>query len=794
MKFTLSWLKEYLETDADAEQISEQLTSLGLEVESAENKAALLAQFEIAEVIAAEKHPNADRLRYCQVSTNAGEVLKVVCGAPNARAGIKVALARPGHKIPATGIVLKKSEIRGVPSEGMLCSEEELNLPITNAGGILELPPDAPLGVNIAEYLGLNDTTFEIGITPNRGDCLGIYGIARDLAAAGLGGLKPLNFNPVGATIKSPIMVQINDPDCKQFVGRYFKGVNNAQSPDWLKRKLESLGLRPISALVDITNYFTFAFNRPMHVFDADKLNGGIIVRPSTAAEKIKTLNGREYELPENFTVIADTEKAQAIGGIIGGEEGGCSADTSNVFLEVAYFSPLKIAREGRHLDLITDARYRFERGVDPAFLIPAAEMASRMILELCGGQTSELVVAGVEPEWKRSFTLSYDYIRNLSGVDIIDSDAAEILHSLGFQVDSYGGLINVTPPSWRPDISGKADIAEEVLRVFGYDKIPVQLPPHGANSIVAGQNDFKSMERSRSVLAARGMVETCTYSFMDQEHAVLFGSDKPELVLQNPISAELGVMRPSLVPNLLAAAAKNSARGISSGALFEIGRRFTGIQLKEQNLTATAIRYGDAIPRNHHSPTRLADVFDAKADAYACLEALNAPVAKLELSSSTPDYYHPGKSGALSLGKNILAVFGELHPLILKHYDLNNAAACEVFLDALPDNKGKSSTRQPLNISDLPLVERDFAFVVGDAISARDVIRAILNADKVHIKSANVFDVFKGKELPEGHKSMAVQTVIAPLDKTLTDAEINAISQKIVAAVVKATNATIRG
>jgi len=784
MKFTLSWLKEYIETSATVDEICATLTSIGLEVEGVEDKGKLLSQFEIAKILEAEKHPNADRLKYCKVQTSTG-ILNVVCGAPNARAGLMVVLARPGHTVPATGVVLKKSEIRGVPSEGMMCSEAELGLPETINDGIMELPVDAVLGANFAEYMGYNDPVIEIAVTPNRGDALGIYGIARDLAAAGIGTLKSIATKDIASTFTSPISVTITDSNCPMFVGRYFKNVKNCESPAWLKRRLEAVGLRPISALVDITNYITVGFGRPLHVFDADKVTGNITVRPSREGEIIHALNDKKYTLPDGFTVVADDKAAEAIGGIIGGMETGCQMETTNVFLEVAYFSPLKIAREGRFLELNTDARYRFERGVDPAFLQTGAELASAMIVEICGGQASEFVVAGSQPEWKRSYNFRHSYVKKLGGVDVAENKCLEILRSLGFSLEKNADAYTAHVPSWRSDISGEADLVEEILRINGYDNIPEIVPvDSNLQPEFEASPSFKAGYTARRILASRGMLEACTFSFMDSRKMTPFAGLNAALKLQNPISEELDALRPSLVPNLLDAAARNIANSSAkSAALFEVGKQFDGIDIKQQRLVAGGVRYGEFCGRSTHAKVRSADVFDAKADALAVLEALGAPVAKLDVSTQSPKWYHPGKSGSIKLGKFTLAVFGELHPIVLKQYDIKNAVAFEVYIGELPETKTKF-TRPALKISELPLVERDFAFVLDDEVQASELVKTILAADKEFIKSANVFDVFKGGEIPSGKKSVAVQIIIEPKDKTLTDNEITIISDKITKSV----------
>ncbi|MBF0307430.1 MAG: phenylalanine--tRNA ligase subunit beta, partial [Alphaproteobacteria bacterium] len=595
MKFTLSWLRQHLDTDAPIDAISERLTMLGLEVESIEDPAALLADFTVAQVVEAVQHPDADRLRVCTVDPGCGATLQVVCGAPNARAGIKVILARPGARIPANGEVLKKGKIRGVESQGMLCSWRELGLG-EDHDGIAELDPAATVGGKLVEAMAF-DPVFDVSITPNRADCLGVRGIARDLAASGMGTLKPLKAQPVVARLASPITVSLDFPHeaadaCPLFAGRYIRGVSNCESPDWLKRRLTAIGLRPISALVDITNLFTYDLGRPLHVFDAAKVTGNIRARLAKPGERLLALNGREYELDETMTVIADEAGPEALAGIIGGAHSGCGEDTTDVFLESALFDPVRTAATGRRLGIDSDARYRFERGVDPVSAVSGMEMATRMILELCGGEASEPVIAGAEPNWHRSITLRPERVAGLGGIEIGRDGIERILNALGCIVaPAERGTLLVHPPSWRADLTAEHDIVEEVIRVNGYDRIPTTPLPRPSMPRTVLTPEQRRVIAVRRALAARGMVETVTWSFTASAAAAQFGGVAEGLVLSNPISADLDAMRPSLLPNLVAAAGRNADRGLRDVTLFELGPQFEGAEPGRQRLVAAGLR-----------------------------------------------------------------------------------------------------------------------------------------------------------------------------------------------------------
>ena len=799
MKFTLSWLREHLDTTASLGEIRDRLTMLGLEVEGITNAAETLRGFVVGYVVEAVQHPNADRLRVCKVDTGNG-VVQVVCGAPNARTGMKGVFAPSGSTIPGTGLLLKASKIRGEDSNGMLCSSRELELGDDHSG-IIDLPAEAKTGAPAAEALGLDDPVIEIKVTPNRADCLGVHGIARDLAAAGLGTLKPVKADKIAGTYKSPIKwthgyEPTPDSPCPIVVGRHFRGLKNGASPDWLQRRLKAIGLRPISTLVDITNLVTFDLNRPLHVFDAKKLAGDLVMRQARDGEQILALDGKTYTLDPSVSVIADAKGVHGIGGIMGGEDTGVREDTTEIFLEAAYFQPIGIAASGRKLGILSDARYRNERGIDPESCRWAAEVATRLILELCGGETSEIVSSGVMPRWQRSYTLRADRVKTLTAIDVPREETAAILGKLGFIVDGNGPW-TAAVPSWRPDIVGEADLVEEVTRVWGFDKIPTtSLPRLSATSRPVRDALQRRVPLARRALGARGMNEAVTWSFLPLKQAERFGGGGADLRLLNSIAAELDTMRPSILPNLIDAARRNEARGLADPALFEVGPQYKDATPAGQRMVAAGIRHNMAVPRNWAGPARPVDAFDAKADALAVLGAIGAPLDNMSAQAGAPDWFHPGRSGVIRLGDRVMAHFGELHPEIVATADLSGpVAAFEVFLDAPPLPKAKpTKARPPLKLSAFQPVERDFAFIVDADVEAEKLVRAARNADKALVASARVFDVYDGKGVPGGKKSIAIAVTLQPVERTLTDAEIEAASAKIVAQVAKATGAVLRG
>jgi phenylalanyl-tRNA synthetase beta chain len=800
MKFTLGWLKAHLDTDASLKQITDTLTMIGLELESVEDRAAKLAPFTVGYVVEAKQHPDADRLRVCIVDTGRAKV-QVVCGAPNARTGMKGVFAAAGTVIPGTGDLLKPGIIRGQASNGMLCSAREMGLSDEHEG-IIELPDDAPVGAPFAQVLGLDDPVIDIAVTPNRADCLGVRGIARDLAAAGLGKLKPRATQPVPGRFKSPVGVRFDLPPgaadaCPLFIGRMIRGVKNGPSPKWLQDRLMAVGLRPISALVDITNFFTIDVDRPLHVFDADTIAQGITVRLARPGETLAALNGKSYTLSGEETVIADADGPLGLGGVIGGEPSGCTEKTVNVFVEAALFDPIRTAMTGRRHQILSDARYRFERGLDPAAVQPEMEAATRLIQELCGGEASELVITGKAPEWKRSYTLRPTRIHALGGVDVPLDRATGILGDLGFEVARESGALKVSPPPWRGDVQGEADLVEEVIRIHGYDEIPAMpLQRDNAMPTVALTPQQRRSRDARRALAAFGLTEAVTFSFLPRAHAALFGGDNPALLLANPISADLDMMRPSLLPNLLLAAKRNVDRGVGDSLLFEVGPQFGDDTPTGQRQVAAGLRVGASGPRHWGAKPRPVDAIDAKGDALGLLASLGLSIENVQVATEAPAWYHPGRSGALKLGpKTVLAWFGELHPRVLAALDVKGpAVAFELLLDALPAPKAKDSKARPLlRLSAFQPVERDFAFLLDAGVPADQVIRAAKGADKALVSAVSVFDVYQGKGVPEGKKSLAITVRLQPTARTLTDAEIESVGQKIVAAVVKATGASLR-
>lgn len=796
MKTTLAWLKTHLETQEPLDQIVETLAMRGLEVESLEDRAKSLAPFLVARVLNAKRHPDADKLQLCLVDTGA-EKLEVVCGAPNARAGMLAVFAPVGAVIPRTGMVLKATKIRGVVSNGMLCSGYELNLS-EDKEGILDLPEGLEVGAYFAKAVGLDDPVFDVKVTPNRADCLSVRGIARDLAASGMGKLKPLDATPVSSKFACPIAVHLAGPDeqaCPLFLGRLIRGVKNGPSPLWLQDRLKAIGLRPISALVDLTNFLTFDLGRPLHAFDADKLQGDLAVRGARKGESLAALNGKTYELDPGMTVIADAKGVLSLGGVIGGAASGCTEKTVNVYIEGALFDPLRTAVTGRKLNLQSDARYRFERGLDPEFTRPGVEIATRHIIELCGGEASEIRVSGATPVWRRTLRFRPDRTRSLGGIELAAGEQKRILEDLGCAVTEETDHFSVEPPSWRADIEGEACLVEEVLRIHGYEHIPaVSLPREEAlpkPALTPAQRRSSFVRRS---LAARGLVEAVSYSFMSLKQAAYFGGVPESLKLLNPISADLDVMRPSILPNLLDAARRNAGRGLKDCALCEIGPQYRDDTSEGQALVAAGLRAGDAQPKSWDSPARAVGAFDAKADALAALEASGIPPETLQLSAEAPAWYHPGRSGSLRQGPKLLANFGEIHPGVLLAMDVKGpASGFEVFLDAVPEPRSRGTARPLLRLSPLMPVARDFAFVVDEDVPAETLLKAARGVDKKLVSEVRLFDLYRGKGLPEGKKSLAIAATLQPETATLTDAEIEAFSAKLVAAVEKATGGTLR-
>lgn len=792
MKFTLSWLKDFLDTNASVDEIAERLTAIGLEIEEVVNPLAAVKDLIVVSVDECVAHPDSDHLHVLKVNTGK-ELVQIVCGAPNARAGMKGILARPGDYVPAFGDKLKAGKIRGVESFGMMCAEDELGVGPDHTG-IIECPEDAVVGASITTVYP-SDPVFDVSITPNRGDCMSVYGIARDLAAAGLGTLKTPKHNVTVCAFKSDVKLsnEATEIGAPFFTLREIRGVKNGASPKWMQDRLTAVGLRPISALVDVTNYFNISFGRPLHVFDADKVKGQITVRSARDGEKLTALDGKEYALGDGMVVIADENGVESIAGIMGGEASGCEESTTRVLLESAYFTPESIAKTGQKLILTSDSRQRFERGVDPASTIPfGADMAAQMIAELCGGECSELIVTGKEPERPAPIAFDPHRVEKLCGVDVPADTCKEILENLGCVVKPDGNLFSVVRPTWRSDISGSHDLVEEVLRIYGYDKLPeIALPrPNGVHGIL--QPKQRREVSVRRAMANRGGCQTITWSFMSSKDAVPFRT-KDAVLIANPISADLNEMRPNLLPNLVSAARSNITKGTFDGCLFEVGPQFFGFKPMEQETVACQLRFGQATPRHWAVAQRPVDVFDAKADALAALDAAEAPQS-VQIVREAPAWYHPGRSGAVKIGKTVLAYFGELHPKILKAMDVKTTVcACEVFLDRLPPAKKKNGKGvKTLKLSAFTPIFRDLAFLVDRKVDADKIVSAAKNTDKVLITDVSVFDLYEGEALGD-KKSVAIQLTIQPVEKTMTDEEIESVCRRVVGAVGVATGATLR-
>jgi phenylalanyl-tRNA synthetase beta chain len=799
MKFTLSWLKDHLETEAPIDDILYALTDLGLEVEGVEDRGAKLADFTIGKIMSAEKHPDADRLRVCQVDTDEG-MKQIICGAPNAREGITVVVAKPGVYVPGLDITIGVGKIRGIESFGMMASESEMELSDEH-DGIIELD-NGEVGQSFVDWLAANDPAkvdpvIEIAITPNRPDALGVRGIARDLAARGLGKLKPAQEVHYDGTFSCPVSVSIDDDtvdQCPVFFGRVIRGVKNGPSPEWLQDRLRAIGLRPISFLVDVTNFFTFDQNRPLHVFDADKIAGNALrIHKAKGGETITALDDKEYTLVEGMTVISDDNGVESIGGIMGGAPSGCTEETVNVFVEAAYFDPVRTAYTGRALKINSDARYRFERGIDPAFTPQGVELATQMIMEHAGGEASDVVIAGAIPDVARAYKLDAARVQSLVGMEIPESTQRQTLTSLGFKLE--GDMAQV--PSWRPDVQGEADLVEEVARIASLTKLQGRpLPPltDGVPKPVMTPIQ-RRLVAARRTAAALGYNECVSYSFIDQASAKLFGGGTDVTMLENPISADMSHMRPVLLPALLQAAARNQARGFADMALFEVGTVFDGGEPGEEHLQVSGLLIGRTGPKDVHGASRDVDVFDAKADAEAVLAAIGAP-AKVQINRGAPEWWHPGRHGMICLGpKKVMGVFGEVHPRILAAMNVKGPAmAFTIYPEQIPLPRKTGASRGAMDISDLQAVERDFAFVVDSDVDALALVNAAAGADKALIDGVRVFDEFIGSSLGEGKKSLAITVRLQPRDGNLKDKDIEALSAKVIEKVTKATGGVLRG
>lgn len=794
MKFSLSWLKEHLDTQASVDDIAQTLTRIGLEVEEVFNPAAALDGFVTARVEECDMHPDSDHLHLLKVN-DGKQNLDVVCGAPNVVKGTIGIFAPVGVVIPSYGEKLGVGKIRGIESFGMLCSEKELCLG-DDHNGIISLPADTLIGVAASQVLNI-DPVIEIAITPNRAECLGVRGVARDLAAAGLGKLKPLNITKPAAKIACPIKVSVEDKQaCPVYTARYIKGVNNkAETPKWMKDRLAAIGLHSISALVDITNYINYDLARPLHVFDADKLNGDLIIRMAKNDEKFVSLEGKEYNLDTQSLGICDNDGVQCLGGIMGGAEKGCSSETINVLLESALFNPDCISRTGRNFQIESDSRYRYERWVDPNSNVLGSDYATSLILDICGGEASDIVVCGEENYHSAAVYLRPQRVKTLAGIEIAKDEIIAILTALGFVVSEESDKLKTISPTWRGDIALEADLVEEVVRMVGLDNIVAKsLPVEGfpKQSLKPEQRRIITVKHE---LASRGMFETVTWSFTDSKYAKYFRKSNDVVLLTNPIASELDEMRPSILPNLLMAAKSNLARGTSSVALFEVGPEFYGRKPGEQKLVASGLRCGLTGKKHWLGDDRAYDIFDAKADALAAVAAANGPFDNVQITTDAPTYYHPGRSGVLRLGKNVIACFGEIHPMVLKAFDIKGrVVAFEVYLDNIPTPRASNGkAKKKLELSNLQPVEKDLAFVVDKDVAAINVILAAKAADKEHIVDVRVFDLYEGENLPQGKKSIALGITFQPKDKTFTDQELEGLMKKVIIEVGKKTNGILR-
>lgn len=799
MKFTINWLKEHLDTSASLNEILEALTMAGLEVEEVHNPGQDLHAFPIVDVLEAAPHPNADRLKVLKVNTGS-QTVTVVCGDPTVEVGTKGVLARPGVYVPGLDITMKVSKIRGIESHGMMCSAKELNLG-EDAAGIIKLDQEAPVGTPYADYAQMDDPQIEIAITPNRGDCLGVRGIARDLAATGIGTLKPFPIEPVKGTFANPYPAEINTNEpkaCPLFVSRLIKGVVNKPSPQWLQRKLEAVGVRSISALVDVTNLLAYELGRPMHVFDADKIEGTLQVRFAKEGETIKALDENTYTLKESMITIADKKKVLSIAGIMGGEDSGCTDQTTNVVIESAIFDADSIAQTGRSLNILSDSRYRFERGVDAEMVIPAMERATQLILELCGGDPSEITISGEVPKMDRQIKLNPQRVKSLGGVEVSQDRCAEILNQLGFSVEKRDEGLWVNVPSWRHDIHIEVDLVEEIMRIHGYDQIPMIPFSSLKESESVTTREEKIREKwtwtCRKILTERGLNEALTWSFLSEKQAKLFGGQPEELVIENPISTELSVMRPSLIPQLLEASQRNYDRGQQDLHLFEIGAQYKDSSPSGQVQAVSGLRLKTEPAKHWAGTPRVCDVFDVKGDVISLLTACGVDMKSVQTIEIGPDAYHPGRSAAFCLGpKNVLAYFGELHPKIQKEMDLDvGVVMFEVFLSHIPVAK-RDKDKGPLEISPFQAVERDFAFVVNENTPAELLLKTAQKVDKVLIKDVRLIDVYQGEHVEQDKKSIAIGIKLQSMEKTLTDQEIQDVSDKVIHEVTSVTGGALR-
>ena len=798
MKFTWNWLCDHLDSDASLQEILDILPMIGLEVEEVDDPKERLKEFTVAEIVAAKPHPNADKLQVCDVNIG-DKITQIVCGAPNARRGLKTVLAQPGTYIPGLDITIKKGEIRGEESNGMLCSASELGISDDHEG-IMELPETAEVGSAAAHAAGIDDVMIEIAITPNRGDCLGVRGVARDLAAAGYGTLKPLDFSEETGSFDSPLSwsIETDDPaSCPLVTGRYFKNVTNGASPDWMTTRLTAIGQRPISVLVDITNYVMFDLGRPLHAYDADKVTGDkLVIRNAKAGESLTALNEKTYELDPEMIIIADAHGPDDIAGVMGGERTGVSETTQNMFLEIAIFDPVSVATTGRKLNLHSDARYRFERGLDTEGPAEFAGYIARLVSTLTGGEASHLTMAGAPIKPADAIAFDIAATKNLTGVDVSAKEQEDILTKLGFAIakDTEESW-QVTRPSWRPDVHVKADIIEEVVRIYGYDHLPMDSLPK--LSAIARPSVTKLQRRTnylRRALVARDYIEAVTFSFMKEEDARLFGGGQEELQLANPISADLNMMRPTILPNLLQAASRNQRRGLTDLSFFEVGPVFGGVAVEAQSQICAGIRQGRMVQSDWRQKDQPVTVFDIKADVINALSAIGVGVDNLQITNDAPDYYHPGRSGAFVQGRTVLAYFGEIHPAIASHFDVKGAVTgFEIFFQNVPAPKDKGPAKPLLALNALQPLSRDFAFILDEAVSSDALVKAVRAGGKPYVSDVSVFDLYQGDKIEEGKKSLALSVTLQPQKATLVDAQIVEICDNIIQNVEKKCGGVIR-
>ena len=794
MKFSYSWLTEHLKTNAHFEEIEKKLTSIGLEVEDIQDTGKAYQDFIVGQVLEEKKHPNADKLKLCKVDIGK-EKVDVVCGAPNVEKGMKVVYAPVGSTIPVNQMKIKAAKIRGVESYGMMCSEYELGIS-NEHDGIIRLEEKETIGRSFSEIYGLNDIVIEIGITPNRQDCLGVKGIARDLASAGMGELLERKISREKGSFKSPIKIEIQDNKiCSAFAGRYFRNVKNTESPEWLKNKLKSIGLRPISALVDITNFVMYDENRPLHVYDADKINGKIIVRAANDGESFQALDEKDYHLKNGMCVIADEKKVLGLGGIMGGESTGCSTETKNVLLESALFDEINTAKTGRNLSILSDARYRFERGIDPNSTLKGIDLATQLILEICGGECSEVELAGNIKENKNEVSTSSSYISRRLGFEVSDKELISILSSLGIETSQTGDVIKCLIPSWRQDIHGEADISEEVIRIKGYENIPtsnIRLKSKINKNILNYAQ--KKLMKARHFIASIEYDELVTFSFTDSKNCEVFG-DINKLKIVNPISEELDILRPNLLPNLLQAIKKNKNRNFDSFSIFEIGSQYRSTSPEDQLNVACGIKSGIKTEKSWKNMQTEFDIYDVKQDLTSLIDYLMPGNKKISVSNDCPSWYHPGRSGSIKINNSVIAgYFGELHPSVANQFKIKNKTNIfELYLDELPNTEKKTTNKPVLNLSDFQIVTRDFAFVIDKKVKSEEVVTSAFKVDKELIRNVEIFDLFEDDSLGKDKKSIAIKVTLQSNEKTLAENDISEISSKIIESVEKSTSGTVR-